>query len=147
MSLEPVTGFAHSCSERAKSVRAFLKKRTEYMAVQAVQRVVKALDGFIALDTSGTVSQHDLLERVNDFIATDNYAAVKEMIPDLLEGANDYDRILVQSIEVIAQLHLGEFDAADAGIDRLLAVQMHQDYMATPLMQGFVERSIKHLWR
>lgn len=122
--------------ERARSVRAFLRKRTEYIAVQAVQQVVATLEGVIALDTSGTVSQHDLLERVNDFIEAGNYSAVKEMIPDLMEGANDYDRILIQSIEVIAQLHLSEFDAADAGISRLLTLQMHQDYMATPLMQG-----------
>lgn len=122
--------------ERAKSVRAFLRKRTEYMGVRAVQQVVGALEGFIALDTTGTVSEHDLLETVNDLIEANNYAAVLEMIPDLLEGANDYDRILVQSIAVIAQLHTGSYDAANEGIDDLLAFQMHQDYMATPLMQG-----------
>ncbi len=69
-------------------------------------------------------------------IEADNYAAVMEMIPGLLEGANDYDRILVQSIAVIAQLHTGSYDTADTGINDLLAIQMHQDYMATPLMQG-----------
>lgn len=122
--------------ERAKSVRAFLRKRTEYMAVQAVQRVVEALENFIALDTSGTVSQHDLLEKVNDLIEAENYPAVMEMIPGLLERANDYDRILVQSIAVIAQLHTGSYDAADTGINDLLAIKMHQDYMAVPLMQG-----------
>jgi hypothetical protein len=122
--------------ERAKSVRAFLRKRTEYMAVQAVQQVVDALENFIALDTSGTVSQHDLLDMVNDLIEADNYAAVVEMIPGLLESANDYDRILVQSIAVVAHLHTSSFDAADAGISDLLTIQMHQDYMATPLMQG-----------
>ncbi|WP_237165879.1 hypothetical protein [Mycolicibacterium peregrinum] len=122
--------------ERAKLVRSFLKKRTEYMAVQAIQQIVAALDGFIALDTSGVVSMHDLVDRVNDLIAANNYAAVMEMIPTLLEGSNDYDRIIVQSIEVTAQLRLGEFDAADAGIGRLLSLRMHEDYMATPLMQG-----------
>ncbi len=122
--------------ERAKAVRAFLRKRTEYMSVQAVQQVVDALEKFIALDTSGTVSQHDLLDTVNDLIEANNYAAVVEMIPGLLEKANDYDRILVQSIAVIAHLHTSSFDAADAGISDLLAIQMHQDYMATPLMQG-----------
>ncbi|WP_245839623.1 hypothetical protein [Mycobacterium aquaticum] len=122
--------------ERAKSVRAFLKKRTEYLAVPAIQQAVAALDEYIALDTSGTVSMQDLMDRVNDFIEADNYDAVKEMIPNLLEGSHDYDRIIVESIEVIAQLHLNEFDAAGAGIDILLSFQMHQEYMATPLMQG-----------
>jgi hypothetical protein len=122
--------------ERAKSVRAYLRKRTEYLAVQAVQQAVDALEKFIALDTSGGVSQHDLLEEVNDRIEADNYAAVVDMIPGLLEDANDYDRILVQSIAVIAQLHTGSYDMADTGISELLAIQMHQDYMATPLMQG-----------
>lgn len=122
--------------ERAKSVRAFLKKRTEYMAVRAVQQAAEALDGFIALDTSGTVSMQDLMDRVNDFIEAGNYAAVKEIIPNLLEGSNDYDRIIIESIKVIVQLHLGEFERAGAGIDKLLAFQMHQNYMATPLMQG-----------
>lgn len=122
--------------ERAKSIRAFLRKRTEYMAVQAVQQLVEAFENVIALDTSGAVSGHDLLETVNDLIEADNYAAVMDMIPGLLENANDYDRILVQSIAVIAQLHTGLYDAADAGINDLLAIQMHQDYMATPLMQG-----------
>ncbi len=78
----------------------------------------------------------DLMDRVNDFIEADDYAAVKELIPNLLEGSHDYDRIIVESLEAIAQLHLSEFDAAGAGIDKLLAFQMHQDYMATPLMQG-----------
>jgi hypothetical protein len=122
--------------DRAKSVRAFLKKRTEYMAVPAIQRAVADLNGFIALDTSGTVSMQDLMDKANDFIECGNYAAVKEMIPRLLEGSHDYDRITIESIEVIAQLYLEEFDAAGAGIDKLLAFQMHQDYMATPLMQG-----------
>lgn len=122
--------------DRAKSVRAFLKKRTEYMAVRAIQQAVEALNGFIALDTSGTVGMQDLVDEVNDLIEASNYAAVKEMIPTLLEGSNDYDRLTIESIQVIAQLHLSEFDAAGAGIDRLLAFQMHQDYMATPLMQG-----------
>jgi len=78
----------------------------------------------------------DLMDKINDFMEAGDYPAVKEMIPSLLEDSNDYDRILIESIEVIAQLHLGEFDAAGAGIDKLLAFQKYQDYMATPLMQG-----------
>lgn len=122
--------------ERAKAVRAFLRKRTEYTAVETVRQVIDALENFIALDTSGTVSQHDLVESVNDLMEANKYAEVVEMIPTLLDQANDYDRILVQSMAVVAYLHTSSFDAADAGIRDLLAIQMHQDYMATPLMQG-----------
>lgn len=122
--------------EKAKLLRTFLRKREEYRSVEAVQRIIVALEQFIALDTSGTVSSHDLLEQTNDDIQAGNYGPVMDMIPTLLEDANEYDRITIRCLAVVAQLHTGAFAAADEGIASLLAFEMHQDYLAVPLMQG-----------
>ena len=122
--------------EKAKLLRAYLRNREEYRSVAEVQRIIAALERFIALDTSGTVSSHDLLDEANDYMQAGNYAPVVDMIPRLLENANEYDRIKIQCLAVVAQLHTRAFEAADQGIADLLALRMYRDYLAVPLMEG-----------
>ncbi|WP_176234621.1 hypothetical protein [Mycobacterium simiae] len=122
--------------EKAKQLRAFLRKRDEYRSIEAIGKIIAALEEFIARDTSGTVSSHDLMEEANNHMDAGNYGPVIDMIPRLLENANEYDRITFQCLAVVAQLHTSDFAAADEGIANLLAVQMYRDYLAVPLMQG-----------
>jgi hypothetical protein len=58
------------------------------------------------------------------------------MLPSLIEGANEYDRITMQCLAVVVHLHTDAFELADQDIGELLAIQMHEEYMAVPLMQG-----------
>jgi hypothetical protein len=122
--------------EKAKLLRTFLRNREEYRSVEAIQRVIAVLEQLIALDTSGTVSSHDLLEEANDYTQAGNYAPVVDMIPTLLQDANEYDRITIRCLAVVVQLHTSAFEAAEEGIADLLGFQMHRDYLAVPLMEG-----------
>ncbi len=122
--------------EKAKLLRAFLRKREEYLSVPAIREIVRRLEELIARDRSGTVSLTDLMEEANDHMQAGNYSPVVEMIPRLLESANEYDRVTVQCLAVVARLYTSDFDAADEGITDLLELRTHGDYLAVPLMQG-----------
>lgn len=130
---ETLRGFAF---EKAKLLRNFLRKREEYTAVDGIRVVISALEQFISRDTSGTVTSQDLMDQVNNLIQENDYASVVEMLPQLLEGSNEYDRITIQCLAVVAQLHIAQHEAAGEGLSELLAFQMHNDYLALPLGQG-----------
>ena len=122
--------------EKAQLLRNFLRKRDEYVSTQGVRQVIESLDAIIALDTSGKVTPHDLMDRANQYMQVGNYGPVLEMIPQLMEECTEYDHVTIRCLAVVAQLHTGAYEAADDGIAGLLAFRMHQDYLAVPLGQG-----------
>ncbi|NHE67797.1 hypothetical protein G9U53_26185 [Rhodococcus sp. D-46] len=126
--------------EMADQALQMVTRTSVYRDFPSLQHIASSLENIAACNPERSTSVYGLLQRVNALAKRKNYVEVLAMIPQLRAiDESIYDQITFDALEVTAQLYVGEYSEALAGLDRLLAMQPPANHLALQIRAGLIK--------
>ncbi|TDZ96337.1 NB-ARC domain-containing protein [Mycobacteroides salmoniphilum] len=127
---------------QAYTVRDSLTMRPAYLADEAIATVIAAFDEMLERDTSDEIRPSEVMRQLHKLLDSGELEGVEPLMATLRSVSNDFDKHVVDCMEVEIALRKGQFDQAFAAIEELLRQELHATYGARPLSRGLAA-----IWR
>jgi hypothetical protein len=127
---------AAAAYERAYLVQASLNQRLTYSQDAEIANVLSALQDMIARDPSDELRPNEVMTQLIAHMDSGELDSADASLETLRAAQNDYDRHLLDCLEVNIFLRRHDFVRALPAIEALIARQLYETYGARPLSRG-----------
>ncbi|QRY43505.1 hypothetical protein JVX93_23595 [Mycolicibacterium boenickei] len=135
-------GGAGAAYGQVYAVRDSLMMRPAYLADETIATVIEAFDEMLERDTSDEIRPSTAMRQIHQLLDSGELDGVEPLMAALRSVSNDYDKHVVDCLQVEIDLRRGEFDQAFAAIEELLRRELHATHGARPLSRGLAA-----IWR